>query len=56
MKITPKIKTTSKMNATSKIEEDIAGTLCPPHLSLEFKVEILWMWGGRDIAENSRPP
>ena len=29
-----------------KNEDNIAGTLCPPHLSLQFKVEILWMWGG----------
>ena len=35
------------------VKQEIYG---PPHLSLELKVEILGIGGGRDIAENSRPP
>ena len=54
-KVDPKNKDNLNEDAI-KNEDDIAGTLCPPNMSLEFKVEILWMWGGRDIAENSRPP
>ena len=44
-KVDPKNKDNLNEDAI-KNEDDIAGTLCPPNMSLEFKVEILWMWGG----------